>query len=222
MQLSGVTLARVLAFVELTDLNPRGTVYYPDLVRALVEKLRFVTFPQKIEDFDEQKGVEFLGGTWAGITVEKVTLYNNGILLDTRSSTNDSEKILSEVLEWVTDQFKLNYRAEMIHRKAYVSNFTFYSDLPLLSPTMALTKLSRELSKEVEATRGEKFDFQPIRIDIDFDRSVAQIPMAPLTIQRRSTIPFSENKYFSEAPLSTQTHIELVERYEDYVGAVTQ
>ena len=78
MQISGITLARVLGFVELTDLNPRGTVYYPALVRALVEELGFVKFPQKIEDFDEQKGVEFLGGTWKGITVEKVMIYNNG------------------------------------------------------------------------------------------------------------------------------------------------
>ena len=220
MQLSGVTLARVLAFIELTDLNPKGTLYYPDLVQALVEKLRFMKYPQTIEEFDEQKGVEFAGGTWAGISVEKTTLYNNGILLDTRSSTDDSERILGELLEWATGQFKLHYRPEMIRRKAYVSNFTFNSDLPLLCPTTALTRLSRDLAKGVEESRSTQFDFQPTRIDIDFDRSQLQVAMAPLTIQRRSTAPFSDNKYFSEAPLRTQTHIDLVEKYEQYLRAI--
>src|SRR5271157_3671891 len=114
MQLLGVTLARVLAFVELTDLNPKGTVYYPDLVRALVEKLRFVKFPQRIEEFDEQKGVEFVGGTWAGTTVERVILYNNGILLDTRSSTDESERILGKWFNWEPVRLKFHSRPELI------------------------------------------------------------------------------------------------------------
>jgi len=221
MQLLGVTLARVLAFVELTDLNPKGTVYYPDLVRALVEKLRFVKFPQRIEEFDEQKGVEFVGGTWAGTTVERVILYNNGILLDTRSSTDESERILGELLNWATAQFKLNYRPEMILRKWYVSNFTFYSDVPLLCPTLPLRNLANNVANAVEGVRGKRFDFQTTRIDIDIDKSDQQVAMAPFSIQRRNVAPFSENKYFSEAPLRTQTHLALLQQYEDQVRAIS-
>src|ERR1035438_8808224 len=180
MRLSGVTLARVLAFVELTDLNPRGTVYYPDLVRGLVEKLRFVKFPQRIEEFDEQKGVEFLTGTWTGITVEKVVLYNNGILLDTHSTTDESERILGEILEWAKGQFKLNYAPEMISRKWYVSNFTFYSDAPLLRPTLPLKTLANSVAAAVEGVRGKRFEFQTTRIDIDIDRSEQTIAMAQI------------------------------------------
>ena len=108
----------------------------------------------------------------------------------------------------------------MISRKWYVSNFTFYSDLPLLCPTLLLRNLSRDLTKGVEEIRGSRFDFQPTRIDIDFDRSQLQVAMAPLTIQRRNGTPFSEHKYFSEAPLRTQTHIDLVKQYEEYVRAI--
>ena len=53
MKLSAVILARVLAYVESFDLNPRGKVYYPDIVRALAERYNFQKFPQALEEFNE-------------------------------------------------------------------------------------------------------------------------------------------------------------------------
>ena len=62
MQLAAVILARALLFVESFDLNPRGKAYYPDIVQGLVEKCGFQKFPQKLEDFDETKGVDSSAG----------------------------------------------------------------------------------------------------------------------------------------------------------------
>lgn len=69
MQLSAVLLARVVALFEIYDLNPRGTLFYPDLVAGLVDRFRFQKFPQKFEDLNEQSGINFFEGTWNGITV---------------------------------------------------------------------------------------------------------------------------------------------------------
>src|ERR1700722_6994154 len=92
MQLSAVLLARVLLFVESFDLNPRGKAYYPDIVQRVVEKCGFLKFPQKVEDFDEDKGVEFLSGRWGDVTIEAMKIYRNGIAVDTRASTAESER----------------------------------------------------------------------------------------------------------------------------------
>jgi len=59
MELASIILARAMAWVEPTDLNPRGAVFYPDLTKALVARYNFQKFPQKLEDFDESKGVAF-------------------------------------------------------------------------------------------------------------------------------------------------------------------
>src|ERR1035441_4633206 len=173
MKLSAVTLARVLAFVETFDLNPQGTVFFPDLVAKLVEKCRFQKFPQTIQDFDEQKGVEFLSGTWGRINVEKLTIYNNGILLDTRASTSISEQVLSEALEWAKE-FGIVYQPQMIKRKGFLSSFSFYSDVPLLGQTAALTKLSQSLSGIIQERTGLNFTHQPTRLDFDFDRTMTK------------------------------------------------
>jgi hypothetical protein len=52
------------------------------------------------------------------------------------------------------------------------------------------------------------------RLDVDFARHEGQIPIAAFTIQRRGQTPFEENKYFSEAPLPTDIHINLLEQFE--------
>jgi hypothetical protein len=57
MQLAAVLLARVALFVESVDLNPRGEAFYPAVIRGLVDHYHFQSFPQKLEDYDEQKGV---------------------------------------------------------------------------------------------------------------------------------------------------------------------
>jgi hypothetical protein len=41
-----------------------------------------------------------------------------------------------------------------------------------------------------------------------------KVPIAPLTIQRRITSPFEQNKFYTEAPLPTDTHIALIEQLE--------
>ncbi len=219
MKQSAVTLARVLAFVETFDLNPQGTVFFPDLVAKLVEKCRFQKYPQTIQDFDEQKGVEFLAGVWDGVNVEKLTVYNNGILLDTRVSTAISEGILAEALAWAK-QLGLTYRPDMIKRWGYLSNFTFYSDVPLLGPEAAITTLARRVSEKVaQRATDANLNYKPTRLDLDFDRSQINFPIAPFTIQRRTIVPFSENKYFSEAPLRSEDHLALLEEFERNVAA---
>jgi len=214
MKLSAVTLARVLAFVETFDLNPHGTVFYPDLVAKLVEKCRFQKYPQTIQDFDEQKGVEFLSGVWDRVNVEKLTIYTNGILLDTRVSTAISEGVLAEALDWAK-QFGIKYEAGMIKRRGYLSSFTFHSDVPLLGATQATSKLAQSVTQITQGRMNLNVMYEPSRLDFDFERTLTQqIPIAPLTIQRRATTPFSENKYFTEAPLRSEEHFQLIEQFE--------
>src|SRR6266852_1851338 len=103
MELSAVLLARVIFFVESVDLNPRGAAFYPDIIRGLVERYNFQSYPEKVEDFDEQKGVTLTLGRLGDRTIDKVVIYNWGLTLDTTSSTDDAETLLDEALVWATN-----------------------------------------------------------------------------------------------------------------------
>jgi len=214
MQLSAVLLARVVFFVESNDLNPRGTAYYPAIVRGLVERYGFQKFPQKPEEFDEAKGVVFEMGRIRDVTIDRVSIFENGLQLDTTRGTDVSEAILVDALVWASETQGLVYKPEMVKRKGYVSNFTFYSDAPLLQTNPLLNNLSGKVSKVVSENLKFPVSFQPSAILIGQDPEGQRLPAATFSIERRVQTPFSERKYFSAAPLPTDMHLGLVEEYE--------
>jgi hypothetical protein len=221
MQVKAVITARFLGFLEVATLNPEGKVFFPKIASAIVERFGFQKYPVTPEQFDESKGVEFKEGQWDGINVSKLVVYNNGILVDTQSDTEDSERIYLEALGWAKDEFGITFTPEMIYRKRYLSDLVFTTPAPIIDGFDAVNKLRTNLSDMMEAILDERLNYAGIRLDVDFERFQRPAPIAPLTIQRRNDYAFSDNTYFSEAPLPTELHVQLLEEYErDVLKAV--
>jgi len=214
MQLAAVTLARVLAYIETADLNPHGRVFFPELIRKLVERFEFQKFPTTFEQTDEDKGVEFFEGRWNGVTVDKLAIFRAALVLDTSASTSDSERIINESLTWAAQECGINYKPGMIKRKQYLSDLTFYSDVRLLDAHAAMVKLQQGITEAASAAFGQPLNYNLTHFGLDFDKTVTPLVAAAFSIQRRGNALFSENKYFSEAPLPTGIHIELLEQFE--------
>ncbi len=214
MQISAIVLARFVAFIEAVDLNPRGHVYFPEVVPPLVDRYGFSKFPQKLEEFDETKGVLFEGGRFNNVTIHRVQVFTNLLVVETASSTSDSEKILEDALVWTSKTFGLLYRPGMIKRKAHVSQLTFYSDsiLPKLHP--ALLKVAQKLSTRVPQYFGHQLEYRPAAFTIMYDPMGIKNGASQFSVERRAETPYSENKYFSTAPLPTEEHIELLQSLE--------
>lgn len=215
MQLLAVNLARVLLFIESVGLNPRGKAYYPDIVKALVEKCGFYKYPEKLEDFDQQRGVEFAGGRWGDSTVESFKIYNNGLLLDTRVSTSESEHVLLEVLAWATDRFGIVYDPTIPRRKAFLSQIIVQTEVPILGrPSSPIGRLAQRSKETMGRISGDGFIWESTVLTINSEQVPRKALHAPFTIQRRVDTPFSENKYFSESPFPTEIHLNLLQQLE--------
>jgi hypothetical protein len=214
MQLAAVPLARVLAYVETAELNPGGSVFFPELIQKVVERFEFQKYPQTFEETDEDKGVTFIEGRWNGLNVDKFTIFRGALIVDTSTSTADSERILDEALTWATAECGISYKSGMIRRKQYVSDLTFYSDVKLLAVHPALLKLQKAVTDHEEKYLGQRMEYDLTHFGLDFDHSLNPLVTAPFSIQRRGNALFSENKYFSEAALPTDVHIKLLEQFE--------
>jgi hypothetical protein len=217
MQLSAVILARVLGFIETFDLSPKGKMFFPDMVPEIVKRFSFQKFPKSFEDLDESKGIEFLEGKIGDKVIQKLVIWNTVLVVETRSNTNDSKKLLEDMLLWGVEKFGLNYRPGMIKRFAYVSDLTFYSDVPLLSVSPALKTLAEKSSKALSEIWQEPVRYEPINLVIGHDPMARKYGIAPFSITRRAEARFSENKYFSEAPLPTDMHLSLLEEFESSI-----
>jgi hypothetical protein len=214
MQLSAVLMARYIAFFETIDLNPRGRHVFPNLTNTLVTKYRFMKYPQSLEEYDNKKGIEYLSGKWDKIAIDKLALHPNGIVVETRSSTNDAEKFLDEVLTWAAEMYELKYQRGMIKRKGYVSELTFTTDVTLNALNPKLTVLAQKLSNSVSANIKIPISFEASGINFYFETAGVSVPSEALRIERRESAAFSENKYFSSAPLPTDDHIQFLEDFE--------
>lgn len=215
MKLSAILTARVLAFFDINDLNPNGRLFFPDLVPLIVERFRFSTFPQKHEDFNEAKGIVFADGYISGNAINRLTVWADGIGIDVRSSTDEGKAIVQETLQWLSESVGLNYGADTIRRWGYVSELTFHSDIDMLSLNPALDRLCEKIGTYIEGPKDKKYIFRPINVEMTFDRYMHPWTQATFAIQRRGGAPFEENKYFSQAPLETSVHLELLKSLED-------
>lgn len=213
MEISSILLARAMAWVEPVDLNQNGSVYYPDLVKALVARYNFLKVPQKPEDFDESKGVVFAGGKLGNVVIEQLIIYTFGIVLDTRVSTQESQRLLDEAFTWGSKELGLTYKPGMVRRWQYGSQVTFRSAARLDSRS-PFQQLAENVSKEVKKVTGETHNYEVAFASIDYDQLTRKHPLGRFSIQRRDNTPFSENKYYSDAPLPTDVHIRLLEQFE--------
>lgn len=214
MRRAGVILARVVAFVEVFDLSPRGRIYFPDLAREMAATYGFLKSPQTLEEFDLTKGIDFLQGKYGDKIIHKLTIWDRSIVLETRSDTEEAEHLLRKLLEWAAEKFGLEYTFSTISRIAYVSDVMFYSDVPLLGEGTAMLNLIKATTDAVSEVWNEQIAYEPISFRIGHDPLARKNGIAPFSISRRVETLFSENKYFSEAPLPTSVHWKLLEQFE--------
>jgi hypothetical protein len=217
MKLSAVVLARTLAYIELADLNPKGKVFLPDLIKAIADRYKFQRLPKMEER--EKEGLIFEEGKIGNKVIKKLTIYDALIVLETTSNTSDSKQLIEELLLWGAAKFDLNYQANAVTSFGYVSCVTFYSEVPILDVSPGLRKLADATGKAVSEMRKEELHYETINIAIGHDPMVRKNPIASFIITRRAETKFSENKYYSEAPLPTDLHVQLLQQYERDLNA---
>lgn len=219
MELAAIQLAKAMAFVEPRDLNPTETVPPSTIVQALVARYKFQKFPQKLEEFEESKGVVFAGGQLGNSAIDTLTIFTYGIVVDTRSSTTESRRLLEDALEWARKDLGLVYKPSMIKRWLYASQLTFFSKVPLLGINPALRHLAETLEKSAAKHVERELKYDLTALVLDFDQIDRKHPLGRFSIQRRENTPFSDNKYFSDAPLETDVHIKLLEEFEAAIAS---
>ncbi len=114
MDVRQIMLARVL---QMTHTTPGNAEYYPDLIPKIKERYQFVISP-KNEDLlpsDPPKGAEFKIGKLdiegRTIVVNVLSVFSDGIVIDTTTSTDDADAVLSDLIDWAkTGVFILSLR----------------------------------------------------------------------------------------------------------------
>lgn len=217
MELSAILLARVIGFFETADIAPRHGIFFPELVKGLVQHCNFQKFPTTFDEWSSPEGAQFIVGKLDKTVIDKLIVYNNGLQVETRNGTSESKRILEAILVWARDKFGTLYGPETVKRWAYVSDLTFQSNVPLLM-TGPIQRLAKGISGALSKIVNEETVYEPLGFNIGHDPLLRKYGRAAFSIQRRAEVPFTDNRYFSEAPLPTEIHLDLLAQYEEDVA----
>jgi len=211
MKLLSVNLARAIWICSFFEFNPRGKNLFPAIL-LLVDLYKFKSFPTPKETLDLSKGIKFDDGEFKNSDGDVVNIsfvaYSDGLVVDTRSSTKDSEAFLIEALVRLNEEFNLPRYEQIIRRRTYVSQLYVTTDqsLELLNPRL------REISKYLSDDLSHAFEVGGIQFWSDQKEKNAP---PSFTIEGVLNVPFSEKRYFSSAPLQTDKHLELLDKFEN-------
>jgi len=212
MEIIAIALARVAALVEVQQWDPLGKASSLEAIAKLGSRFTFTKVPTRLEALNLQKGIELCEGTLGDIRIARLTIFANGIVADTRSSTEHSEKVLSEILAMAHEALGAKITPA---RLTFTSQLIFRSNMRLAALNPILPKLARVLTDRVSGDLKHCFEFEPTAILLNVDTSQAKTLPAMFSIERRAEVPFIENTFFSSAPLRTGEHMEVVKAFEE-------
>lgn len=218
MKLLSVNLARSIWLGPISDFNPRGASLDGILFPFLVNTYKFRKFPPLTEISDLSKGAKFENGEFniggdCPIIVN-LTFYNDGVIADTGSSTIHSDAFLEDMYNRFSELFKIPPYQSIIRKVVYVSQLFVSTDksLEVINPKLKL--ISEYLSDTVEQG-GRVFQLGGISFWPD---QVDKVNPVSFSFERTLNVPFSENRYYSTAPLPTDKHLELLDKLESILS----
>src|SRR5260370_38575310 len=102
MEVLNVIKARSIRVFDLNDLNPHGKRIIPEIIGWLRERYDFRKVPSSVDDLDDTKALAFLDGgakSRSGeILAVDLRIYNDGIVADTKASTEHTDAFIDDVL----------------------------------------------------------------------------------------------------------------------------
>jgi hypothetical protein len=213
MEILNVRMARSVWLFETRDLNPRGLSILP-LAAAVKERYKFLVWPNTPEQLspDNPKGSVFQNGAFAigsQVLTVSFTLYSDGIVADTASSTKHTDAFVEDLLSF-GQQFGLVYHPKIIQRNRYLSELIVRPRGHMVSLCDKLGQLASELNEMV--TPSEAF-YEWTGFQFGVEQRFANQP-AVFAFEREAKTPFDQNRFYTGAPLRTEQHEALLETME--------
>ncbi len=219
MKLLSVQLARSIWLCHTDDFNPKGRSLGHIIIPLLVDLYKFKNFPSTKDMLDEAKGIKFEGGQFQTKDDEVITLnftlFKDGLVVDTQSSTTHSDDFLIDILTRFHDDLKLPHFEQIIRGKNYNSQLYVSTDksLELINPK--LKEISNYLSEHVVGHGKVSYEVGGLAFWPD---QLKAINPSPFSLERQINVPFSEKRYYSASALQTEKHFELLVKLENILG----
>jgi len=218
MKIVYVEIARTTWIFPLAELNPTGRSMTQALI-GLKERYKFKKAPTHSLDFDpEAKGLIFNEGEFVnreGIAVlVKLSIFSDGVVSDTWSSTRDAEDLLKDAMQWLKTEHGFSLPTDRSVKTLYLSTLTVAAENFELPGKTKFEALAEIVSSRLASSGRPTKEY----IVNGFSLLPAQWDQPGAPVQYRFEIKTNshpgENRYYASAPLPTDVHLALLEEQE--------
>ena len=219
MRLINVSIARSVWLFPTDGLNPLGLDSLALLI-AVKERYAFQKAPSTPEDITPASGgLEFLNGSFEyeekKIMLTALKIFGDGVIAETKHNTDASDALLEDVLKYAVDSFGWKFDESMVKRKAYYSELVMDGKLTISGVSDKLQRISNLLSEDRPrnpfSVAGVRFGVDPT---VEGDSNIPQF-----VIDRRAGVSFAEDRYFCQAPFTTEGHLQLLGEIEKVINS---
>lgn len=193
----------------------KGAAYLPSLVDFLNEQFLFLKSPSDVDEILGASKLEFSHGEFEGSAIDSLSIYNDGVVVAAKSSTNYLDKLLEHFIEMIKSEFEFNvYKTKSVD-KIYESNLLIRTDVNVLSKFTNFELLSKKINQQIKENSGLELQHELTSISIASEASNnTQLNTLPFSISRMDDAEFSLNHFLCAAPLTTEQHIDALEMVE--------
>ena len=212
MKLLTIEMSRVTALFRMA--RPSGQPYLPHVAAQLAERYRFGGAPNSIGDLGGNK-VEFKQGLFEGNAIETLDIYNDGIVVASRSDSDFIDQFIDDLSLWLEKNHGLSVIETHTVRKMYDSTLLVETDGDIFKPLDAYAGVLRMIEKTLQDSSGLSVQYQNFGLVLSADQTQnPALKPIPFRFERKEGIEFSRCQFFTSAPLRTKQHLEILEQLE--------
>ena len=215
MKFISIISGRAVWLFETLALNPRGFDLQP-VYMAIKNRYGFSS-PKNREDVENASdGIKFLNGTFKVSSRDQCPMdlifFNDGVVAETKSSTVHADAFLEDVLTFMQKEHGLFFDPAMVVSRRHSSSLLFESAQGFSRFSEILSGINSLIKEET----GRSYDVSGLTLN--FDSTLPNDGLGSFMIERRAKVALALNRYYSGAPLRTDSHIRLLEKFESLMA----
>ena len=212
MKLLAIEMSRVVSLFRIARRS--GQLYEPHAAALLAGRYSFSNAPKSFEDLRENK-ILFQHGLFEGNAIDTLEIYNDGIVVTSKSDSGFIDEFLDDLRSWVDTDLEISVIKTHTVNRIYESNLTVETDRNILKTFGVHDSIARLIETALLDSSGLEIQYENVGVSLSADQ--AQNPSlnpALFRFERRSGVEFSLNQFYTTAPLKTNQHLEILEELE--------
>jgi hypothetical protein len=212
MKLISVISSQVIRFGKVAG-KDGGPVYGLNLTKLCEQRYGFLQSPRTLEDYNLKSGVTFLHGYFQDrLVIDKLQIFENGILVEARADTDACEAFLDDAIAWAKEQGGFTFHRDPAMPRMYQSTIEVETSALLESQISENAIAVGKRIAEVLGTYGLSTpDWLPS--GISFGNGLSG-DAASFRFERREGSPPPPNTFFAVARMRTKDHLEVLKLLE--------